>query len=211
MSFSIPGADVQSVNKDNDGIFPQFSIRAVPDGAASTREGRAMFKEVEWVDILIAGDKTTCRSTAVTDEHRKRFAKHYLAWKEGKELAASGTPLEHWPLMTVAQVEEFKALRIKTVEQLAEMSDANLHAIGMGGRTWREKAQAFLKAAKDTSAAQAYAQENELLKGRLTQLETMLENLSGMSKEQLEEFFKKPKLGRPKKVMDTSSVESPSA
>lgn len=193
MSFSIPGADAPVSVKDNDGIFPKFYLRAVQDGAASSKEGRPIFKDVEWVDILIAGDKTTCRSTQVTDQHRERFSAHYQAWKQNLQVSPVGTPLEQWPAMTPSQVEELKALRIYTVEQLAGMSDSGLQAIGLGGRSLSEKAKAYLVAAKSTADAQRYAQDNENLRSRVEQLEKLLAQASGLDPEQFKELLTKPK------------------
>jgi hypothetical protein len=96
----------------------------------------------------------------------------YKAWKEGHEIPIDGTPLAAWPGLNKAQAEVFRALGIKSVEQIAEMTDSIMQRVQLPGvRDIRTQAQAFLEASDRNSTA-----------NRLTQLEAQ----NGALQEQLE-------------------------
>lgn len=157
-------------DQERGGVVPQFFKTAVENPAKSKKEGRPIFDEVEMVRVFFAGDKNQRPCFVVDDEHRKRWPKEYEAFKKGEEFAASGTPLEKWPQMTTAKVAELKALGIFSVENLAEVPDGNLGALGMGAREWREKARAFIKLGKDTAIVSEQAQEIAVLKEQVARL-----------------------------------------
>jgi hypothetical protein len=63
-SFSIPGADYsapEQMTRNGGGrrTFPTFYVEAVENRAESEKEGRPIFRDVEYVKILIAGDQKT--------------------------------------------------------------------------------------------------------------------------------------------------------
>ena len=61
-------------------------------------------------------------------------------------MVASGTALASWSAVGPADVKKFEALNIYTVEHLAEVSDGNLSALGLGGRDARDAARLHLMA-----------------------------------------------------------------
>ena len=88
-----------------------------------------------------------------------------------------GTPLKQWPLLSPAQIAEFNALNILSVEMLAELSDANVSKI-FDGRIWREKAKAWLAQSKDGATATRLAAENERLKQQIDALTLRVNELA---------------------------------
>jgi hypothetical protein len=150
-----------------DSAVPHFYMGA-RENAAKTREmGRPMFDDVEMVRVIIPGDRLANFVDEVSDEHRNRWPDHYAAFKRGELRASTGTPLEHWPPMTTARVAEMKALNIFSVEDLANLSDAAVLRLGMGGRELRAQAQAYISSAKDNAAMTALVAEVERLKQML--------------------------------------------
>lgn len=190
--------DFNDTQPKNGGVYPKFYMRAVQDGPATAREGRPIFKDVEWVDIYLAGDKTTVPSFKVTDEHRRRWPDHYKAFRDGQAAPIVGTPVDQWPALSVSQVEELKALRIYTVEQLAGLSDQGLQALGMGARALQAKAKAFLDAAKGNAATEKYAQENEQMKAEMVRLQALVGDLAA----ELKATREGTKKGRTKKTVE---------
>lgn len=161
------------------GIFAEFFLEPVEQSFLSREEGRPVFKDVEHVRILIAGDAKSEVVQEVTDQHKARFPQAYAAFKNNlDQIEATGTPLKHWPAMTPATIKNFAAQNIHTVEQLAAVTDAALQTLGMGARDWRERAKAFLATAKDTAAAQKLASENEALRADVDALKAQIDNLS---------------------------------
>jgi hypothetical protein len=159
------------MSDDKGGVTPLFKIQAVYNEAKSKEAGRPMFDEVEMVEVWFAGDRLQRPCFEVTDEHRERWPKEYEAFKSGRTIAESGTPLEHWPRMTVGKVAELKALGIQTVEALAQMPDGNLTNLGMKARELREEARSYLQAAAGTADTTKMAATIAELQAKIERME----------------------------------------
>ena len=158
-------------------LFVRFDFRAVKNEAKSAEEGRAVFEDREYVEIMVPGDRGNAIHREVRDEDKQRFAPAYAAWKAN---AASGglvgTPLEHWPMVTKAEVEELKYFKCFTVEQLAGMSDGNLRNVGPF-LDLRRKAQAFVQAAKDAAPVAKLAAELEARDAEIAALKAQMADI----------------------------------
>lgn len=155
----------------DDGVWPEFYVKAEQNPRKSAEAGRPIFDEHEYVYIRLVGDKGTVFSTKVRDEHRQRWPREYQAWKTKTELSSTGTPLEQWPLLSVGTVQEMKALSIRSVEDLAGLSDAGIQRLGPGGRKWVEMAKAYLDQAEDGSAIPRLELELERLRMQVDALQ----------------------------------------
>lgn len=159
------------MSDDKGGVTPLFKTQAVYNEAKSKEAGRPVFDEIEMVEVWFAGDRLQRPCFEVTDEHRNRWPKEYEAFKSGMTVSESGTPLEHWPRMTVGKVAELKALGILTVEGLAQMPDRNLANLGMKGRELREEARSFLAAAAGTADVTKMAATIAELEAKIERME----------------------------------------
>lgn len=157
--------------------FPQFYMQSVQDHAASEMAGRPIFREEEWVNIIMPGNPTTRPVFKVNNEHRERWPKEYAAFKDGIEMSPEGTPLEEWPILRKPQVLELKALGFKTVEHLRDMDDLAIQRIGMGGRILKERAEAFLDDAARIASNTQLSAENERLNAEVVRLTSTVEQL----------------------------------
>lgn len=128
------------------------------------------YRNIEMVSILIPGNPKSIPRHKVTDSIRARYRPYYEAWKSGLEMAPVGTPLEMWPPLTPAQVRELKAINVFTVEQLGNISDADLHRIPMG-EMLRRQARQWLEEKKNADASAAQVAENQALKDAIGLLE----------------------------------------
>lgn len=126
-------------------LWVRFEMRPTQDEAKSLEAGRPIYTEVEWIKIMVPGDRDT-EEHPVTDRDRARFARAYAAWKATGAEGVVGTPLEAWPQVTRSQVEELKFFKIHTVEQLATVPDAVGQKF-MGINDLKKKAADFLAAA----------------------------------------------------------------
>jgi hypothetical protein len=173
------GPQATDYSQMNRGVTPLFYVDWVTDYSAVEQGGAVKSREVEFVKILVAGDQWNQSVQPVTDELRERFAKEYERFKAGKQRreAIVGTPLSAWPAIGKGKLLEFEMLNVFTVENLAEISDANLSKI-IDGRTWREKAKAWLVGHKDAAALMKYAEENERLREDVADLRRQLGDLS---------------------------------
>lgn len=115
--------------------------------------------------------------------------KKYDAWKAGHEAPLLGTSVKEWPILSPAQAENFIALHVMTIEDVAEMTEEAMGRFGMGCRDLREKAREWLSGKE---IAQMAIKENEELKKQLAEMANRLAAL---------ETTEAPKKrGRPKKT-----------
>lgn len=162
----------------NKGVQPIFFTEPVPDHAASERDGVPRYRDEERVRIIVAGDQFNQAVHPVDDAIKARFPEHYARWQATKkDMHIDGTPLKQWPLLSPAQIAEFNALNILSVEMLAELSDGNVAKI-FDGRQWREKAKAWLAQAKDGATATRLAAENDRMKQEIEALKARLNEIA---------------------------------
>lgn len=149
-------SETNSTEKDN--TIPRFYLRAVQNEFRSHEEGRPIFEDLEYVEIIIPGNRGTVVDTLVKEEHRQRWPIAYARFKQGEAEVMEGTPIAEWPGVTRSQAEELKFLNIRTVEALANLDDHNLQrAVPMGGNALREKAKRYLLNAAGSAPAEALA------------------------------------------------------
>ena len=158
-------------------LFVQFYMGSIENIAKSQEAGHPVFDERPFVKIIVPGDKNTIIDTLAEPSHKRRFARAWEQFQRNEEQIAEGWPLREWPAITRAQAEELRHLNIVTVEQLANLSDSHGSKI-MGYHELKRKAQTALTVAKDQSAAQKLAAENETLKGQLAALQAQMKELS---------------------------------
>lgn len=160
------------------------------------KEGRPIYYMADFVRIEIPGNQYSIIDTFATEYHKKQYPIQWAQYQnEKKDLGddnISGTLLRDWPLLTAAQAKELKHYHFYTVEQVAQASDAQLAhivmIIGMGAHAFREKAQNYLKRAKDSAIVDAQAEE---LRKRDAEIEAL--------KQQMAELMDavKPEKGKP--------------
>ena len=161
-------------------LLVKFFLKEREDKEASQQEGRPIFKEREYVEIRVPGKRDALACRPATEADKQRFPRHYQMFKDRVEPPQDGTPLAEWPQISRSMAEELSFLRVKTVEQLVNMSDNDAGRI-RGGMGLKEKAKAFLKHSDQTKLisekqeleARLAAQDEEMAKMR-----AMLENMS---------------------------------
>jgi hypothetical protein len=166
-------------SKQDENLLVKFFTKQREDKTASLKEGRPIFKDVEYIDIKVPGQRSggACRPAQHMD--RKRFPRHYAAYQQRKEMPLEGTPLGEWPLMTRTQVEELSFHNVKTVEQLVGMSDG-LAANFMGMNGLRQKAKMWLEKTEDTARIneiETLKADNEEKAEKILTLESQMLNL----------------------------------
>lgn len=169
------------------GTAVRFHHKPVKDEEASIREGRPIFRSVEYIEKRTPGDKTNVIDRPASEADKREFAQAYAAWKAGAEKQMSGTPLAMWPPIAAEQVLELQHFGVRTVEELAGMSDAVMGNIGPL-RTLREQAKAWLQAAAGhapISQLQAKLEEKDgemrALRQQMEEMKTALAKLNNNS------------------------------
>ena len=151
----------------------QFYKKSVKQEDASNEAGRPIFKEFDFVRIMIPGDNLTEIDTYAQESHKQRFPRQWAHYQNqvSSHEDIIGTPLDQWPQITRSQADELRGLKFHTVESIADCSDQQLQRIGMvagmSPYNFRLKAKAFLNLANDSADVaqreaelQALRQEN---------------------------------------------------
>lgn len=110
--------------------------------------GYPVYDDVPHVDVRIIGDNTFRRFAPISEEEKRQYHRHWKAFLENrKSEGIVGQVLEEWPPLSRGMVETYKHFGIRTVEQLASLTDANLPNIPQG-RIYRDKAKSWIESAK---------------------------------------------------------------
>lgn len=156
-------------------LLVSFYKGAVQNHTESDAQGRPIFDERTMISIAVPGQSDIVKRPAhELDFHR--FPKLYEAFKAGHTAAESGTPLSAWPTVSVAQVAELGARNVRTVEQLAEMSDVDAQKF-MGLNSLRQRAKDFLEAAKGNAPLTAMRAELESRDAKIAVMESQMAEL----------------------------------
>jgi len=169
-----------ALDSDTNSILPhvRFYQREVKDEFKSKQENRPIYYMADFVRIEIAGNSYSIIDTFANEGHKQAYPVQWARYEnEKKELGdddITGTVLGDWSILTAAQVRELKHYHFYTVEQVANASDAAIEkvtmVVGMSGFSFREKAQNYLKRAKDSSVLDA---QNEELRKRDLEIEAL--------------------------------------
>lgn len=194
---------VGAVNPDSR-LSVIFYKKAVQNEYETEQQKRPIFFDQDFVRIQVPGDTTTAIDTPARDEHKQRFPMHWARYQnqQGADAQNIGTPLEQWPRLTRSQVEELRALKFYTVEQIASASDAQLQRIGMlagmSPYAFRDHAVRFLKVANDdATTSEAEERVKQLEEERAKEREEFKAQLAAMQ-EQIAALAVQKKRGRPK-------------
>lgn len=104
-------------------LYISFRSLAVPDEDATAKEGIKRFRVADLIMIMVPGDKLNIVEREIREDDKERFADRYAKFKAGQsEEAAEGFPLQNWPLVDRAVVEELRYMGFRTVEQVAGAS-----------------------------------------------------------------------------------------
>ena len=184
MSSEIQTQQPQMPNKH--GLYCEFYLEAVPDSKATLEAGHPKFKEVDYIMIMVPGDKgSIVRRPIRTGQHpehdNNRFHNEYVAYKQNVKAPMEGLPLSEWPQVTKSQVLELNHFGIKTVEHLAELTDTNAQKF-MGVFDLRNKARTYIEASKTDAPFQKLHAEievrNEQIGELMAAVEAMKEELA---------------------------------
>ena len=122
------------------------------------------------------------------------FRPAYERWKQDNTIATIGHPLEAWPAITKGQIKICKSIGLRSVEDIANATDAVREKFGMGFLDLRAQAKLFL----ESKEASASAHEKAEMQRRLETLEKALEEARGTIDGLMAQQGKRP-VGRPRK------------
>lgn len=164
-------------NEGDDQLYVRFLEKPREDEAKSAELGRPIFKTVTYIQIMQPGNKENIILRPVTKRDMARFKKAYDHYQANKdEDYVEGTPLSTWPALNAGQVEELKHFNIRTVEQLANISDVNAQNF-MGAQQLKQRAQAFLEVSEKSAEGEILHQKLEASSNEVAMLHAANEDL----------------------------------
>lgn len=145
----------------------EFEERSVEDRNATIKEGRVIYKSVNYVKIYPHGDPRSVVEkeaetwlSEISDPshafHREsttrnaipEYKRMYEDWKKGIEPTPIGTHIREWTVLTSAEVKNLINAGVYTIEDLASLPTSGLDRIGIGAISYKERAQKWLADAK---------------------------------------------------------------
>lgn len=169
----------QDQTNGDDKLFLKFYTKPVLNPSESTKAGRPIFQDQDFVEIRVPGSQLTSVITPI--KHcMNRFGDRYRKWKAGQAESMQGTPLENFPLLfnKPSLVAELNAINIRTVEQLAGVSDNTKQRI-MGGHELCRRAAAWIEATNGADAKiEQLAATNTALQQQMEFLQQQLSSLT---------------------------------
>ena len=176
--------DPRNPYKGDEKLPVQFYMGCIQDDGETEKQGHPIFRDVECIKIFNSKDNILDRPVRDTD--KQRWPGAYGAWKQSgaSEPGAVGTRLDHWPLMTRAQVEEYRYFKVFTVEQLAELPDSTAQKI-MGAVKLKQMARLAVEAARGEAPFVRMQAEIEKRDGQIAELTAEVRRLTKLIEEKL--------------------------
>lgn len=194
LASDVNNADFVGAKDPDSGLYVEFFWHEPVDAWASREASIAAQRKVvvklaktAFIRIMVPGDKTSEFTAEVSEAHKQRFPRQWLAWQISEGLIGGegdipGWKLSEWDEINADQVRELLYMRFQTVEQLAGANDRQIQGIGMGGLALREKARVALRnkmGSETREAMEARDSENAQLKERLARMEEAMAKLLG--------------------------------
>lgn len=129
-------------------LHVKFTSQSHFNDAKSREMNRPVFEMADYIVIMVPGDKDSIVNRPVREGDKTRFATQWSRYSAGQSQVI-GTPLSEWGKITRAQVDELAYFNIRTIEDLANVSDASKGRF-MGMNELSEKAKAHLKLLKES-------------------------------------------------------------
>lgn len=155
-------------------LHVRFVRKSVRNAYKSDQEGRPVFEPIDYIQIQQPGERDMLMRP-VKEEDKARFPRHWEAFQANAKQTPDGTPVQmlfpNEPHITDMMID----LRILTVEQLAQLSEAGINRLGMDGRKYVARAAAAMD--QSAKAAEVSRLTREL--GEATEKNKLLEDQMG--------------------------------
>lgn len=139
--------------------------------------------------------------------HYKRFNAQVEAYKtDSGEYIDDGTPIKSWPQIDTGTAQTLISRGIFTVEALASVADSALGSLGIGGRSLRDKANAFIVSRQFGIPTAQQSAENTKLKVALENAQSEINELKKLISEIKPDTSAKAPVGKQSKTVQDTAV-----
>lgn len=189
MESDVNNQNFAGARNPDDLLWVQFTVKPMQNNFLTIAQSRPIFDDQTWIEIRIPGNQLSIIERPMDEGDKFRFPRQWAYFQQthGPDGQNVGTPLSQWPMLKPSQIEELKAIKFYTVEQVAFASDDQLKSMGMGPgmapMAFRERAKLYLESAKDNALA---VKQAEQIKAR----EKEVEDLKAAQKAQADQHAK---------------------
>jgi hypothetical protein len=170
----MPGQNQYQSEGERDLCIPRFYLHPVLDQPATDTAGHPVFKDVEFVEIIIPKSKDFRPVYKVTEEFRRRWPQQYGNFKQSMSAIPDGFRLDEWSMMPRSVAETLKSLQIYTMEQFILIPEEDLKILGPGDLQVHARTVVENRDEKQEQIDELSAQNAELM-ARLERLEEHLD------------------------------------
>lgn len=173
-------------------LWVEFENSMVLNAFKSEQEGRPIHEDIVLTKIRVPGNSTLEISRPLLEEDKRRFPLQWAHFMntQGQGEAVTGTPIAELPGISRAVVENLRALKFHTVEQVAQASDASIGnlqmTVGMAPLAFRDRCQRYLSAASDNAVSTKLEHELAERDAKLAAMEGMMKQMQETLKAQQE-------------------------
>lgn len=147
----------------------------------SNNEGKPVYETKDFVSISHPGESLNVVKREATEQDKRRFARHWQMYLQGKSQAPDGVPLSLLFPASPHIVQTLRGYNIHTVEQLSNLSGTGISTVGMGAQEWVNGAKRYMEHANKgvnhhqfESALAAKDQEIATMKRQIAELSQMM-------------------------------------
>lgn len=148
-------------------LYVQFYSKPRRNNTRSRIEKRPIFDNATYIKINVPGDKHNEIDRPADHVDIARFSQQYARFQKGQSQDV-GIPLSVAGFLPENVIEELKHFHVRTVEQLANLSDANAQRI-FGGQDLKQNAKKYLELATGAIGFDAHSRELDNQKQQINQ------------------------------------------
>lgn len=137
----------------------RFFKHPVLQSFLSKKEGRPIYKDTNYIEIQIPGQKNQVVKREVQDKDKTEYAVEWNNFDDGGS-GGVGSPIDHLPGITPSKVMEMQSLGIHSIEQLVGLSETGIQKLGHGARAFIKTGEQYLG---QTSEIDEVREQNEAL------------------------------------------------
>ena len=173
MDFALFRQAADNVN-DERNVRARFYDKAVKT-EQTTANGLPVFKDVTYIEIRLKDNNTEVFNQPASEEKIKRFPREYKLYLAAKKQTATGTPLEQFAFLSVAELETCRNRGIFTVEALAGLNMEKVQSLSL--QKEHRLAKLFLKQSANNKTVADFAQREAEYQAQIEKLNKKIEFL----------------------------------
>ena len=170
---------VASNNGSEIGAVARFYDRPVKTDEM-TEDGLPVYKTVTFVRIQFKDNTTEIYDKPADEEKKRRFAREYQIYVNGKKQAEEGTPLEMFSFLAVNEIEGLKHKGIYSVETLTKVDVETAKKLGIEKEVILAKK--FIETSKNNALINEFVKKEEEYKEEIAALKEQIRRLQEIKK-----------------------------